>query len=614
MKNKIPKNKFLALSSISACLLNLNIYCQKADFILPDTICTNELVNIQNLTQNGTTFYWNFCSGSLTNIPAGTNFSQTQIDLPVFSDIVKENDNYYLFVVNHSGSLIRMNFGNSLLNKAATTNLGNFDGAIPAQAEGMEVQKDGNNWVGYLIGGQKKNSRLVRLNFGSNINSKPVATNLGNIGKLAFPVDFTLANDGINWYGFTVNADNNTITQFNFGNSLNNTPTALNLGNVGSLSYPVGFYILKNGTNFYMFIANRNSNSISRIDFGNNFTNKPVGINLGNISGQLLQPRDITVINDCGQVFGFVTNESNNTITRIDFKNSITSLPSAISLGNIGTINFPHSISEIFRSGDAVNFFVPNVGSNTISRLTFSNCSSSSIPSSSVFTPPSFKYNQPGTYNVSLFVNDGLSTQNAVCKTITVVNPPSKEISSTGNYIKKGDSVLIKATETGAKYLWNNKLTSQAVFVKKPGAYFVSIEKNGCTVQSDTVVIKQKEDELTVPFTKRNNELIKTIEVTDTAQFVLNFYDYRQQDGDIISVFVNEIQILKEQLLSKIPLKVPVKLSRNIPLVEVKVIAENLGSIPPNTAMMVTTVNGKKYEAQIVSSGQKNAIIRFKLK
>jgi gliding motility-associated-like protein len=401
-----------------------------ANFVLPDSVCVGQPVNIENTTPDGTTYYWNFCSGSLNSAPVWNNFSSANLSMPVFMDIVQDGPNYYVFVVNHSGSLSRMDYGNSLLNTPTITNLGSFGGIIPWQAEGIEIQRDGSNWIGYLIGGQYAASRLVKLNFGSTVANTPTATNLGNIGGIDFPVDFTLIKDGTNWYGFTVNADNNTITRYNFGNSLNNVPVATNLGNVGNLSYPVGLFLLKDGANYHAFVTNRNSHSITRLDFGTSPANSPVGTNLGNIGGRFTLPRDITVIRDCDRIFGFVVNEANK-ITRLDFT-TLTSIPVATDLFNLGNLNFPSCISEVFRTGDAVNFFCPNVNSNSISKLTFNNCTSSSIPSYIGTTPPPFQYSQPGVYNVSLFVDEGMATKSVLCKQI-IVKDCGRELSGVVN-------------------------------------------------------------------------------------------------------------------------------------------------------------------------------------
>jgi type IV secretory pathway VirB9-like protein len=42
--------------------------------------------------------------------------------------------------------------------------------------------------------------------------------------------------------------------------------------------------------------------------------------------------------------------------------------------------------------------------------------------------------------------------------------------------------------------------------------------------------------------------------------------------------------------------------------------ADNLGSIPPNTALMVVTVAGKRYEVNITSTEQTSGTVRFRLK
>ncbi|WP_165352408.1 hypothetical protein [Flavobacterium anhuiense] len=47
---------------------------------------------------------------------------------------------------------------------------------------------------------------------------------------------------------------------------------------------------------------------------------------------------------------------------------------------------------------------------------------------------------------------------------------------------------------------------------------------------------------------------------------------------------------------------------------EVILVAENLGDIPPNTALMKIKAGDKKYEIKITSDEQKNAVINFKYK
>jgi hypothetical protein len=44
---------------------------------------------------------------------------------------------------------------------------------------------------------------------------------------------------------------------------------------------------------------------------------------------------------------------------------------------------------------------------------------------------------------------------------------------------------------------------------------------------------------------------------------------------------------------------------------EVEMIAENLGSIPPNTALLIVTAGKKRYRLYLTSTESKNAMVRF---
>jgi gliding motility-associated-like protein len=508
-----------------------------ADFIVPDTVCVNTPVTIQNNSSNASTFYWNFCSGSLNATPSSSNITSPALSMPVFSDMVQDGLNYYVFVVNHTGSLARMSFGNSLLNAPVTTNLGSFGGIIPFQAEGIEIQKDGSNWIGYIIGGQYGASRLLKLSFGNSVGNVPTATNLGNVGGLDFPVDFTLQKDGGNWYGFTVSSDNNTVTRYFFGSSLNNTPVATNLGNIGGLNYPVGIFLIKNVTTYHLFVTNRNNHSVSRLDFGTSLANVPTGTNLGNPGNNFNWPRDITVIRDCDKTFGFVTNEGTDRLTRLDFTGSnLLSVPVTTDLGNIGNLNFPSSISEIFRTGDAVNFIVANVSSNSMTRISFNNCTAASIASFTGPVPPVFQYNQPGEYNISLFADDGLATQTVMCKKIVVVSPPLITLGNDAGFCPNAFIILGQSLPQGVSYSWSNGLTTPTITVQQPGSYSVSITNQyGCSAKDTINVVSYPSPQITIA-PANDTVICKNTAFTAMATGGVNYTWSNSQSGPSINV------------------------------------------------------------------------------
>ena len=74
----------------------------------------------------------------------------------------------------------------------------------------------------------------------------------------------------------------------------------------------------------------------------------------------------------------------------------------------------------MFRVGADVFSFITNVNNNTLTLLQFSGCTNASIPNSTAQNPPAITYNTPGTYNINLTVDDGLPTQSSNCKQVVV--------------------------------------------------------------------------------------------------------------------------------------------------------------------------------------------------
>ena len=91
----------------------------------------------------------------------------------------------------------------------------------------------------------------------------------------------------------------------------------------------------------------------------------------------------------------------------------------------------------------------------------------------------------------------------------------------------------------------------------------------------------------------------------------LRFYDNAEIDGDSISLFLNNKLIFQHIRLTAAAytIKLPVnELNENNELV---MVAENLGSIPPNTSYMLAIVNEKRYEAMLKSTEETSAVIRL---
>ena len=469
---------------------------QSASFTAPDTVCVNTPVTIKNLSAGITSSFWNFCVSSINGTPAATNLGNIGglLRAPVFVDNVFQNGNYYGFLVNNDpGKLIRLDFGNSLLNTPSATDLGDFGGIIPRTAEGIQVIEENGRWQAIIVGGTPLSGgtpRIMKIDFGANLNNpNPIATNWGNIGNMDQSIDLYLFKDKTTWYGFTTNSSNNSITRFNFGTDFSNPPTAVNLGSFGSLSYPTGIYTISDNGFWRIFVTNGTSNTITRLDFGSSLLNNPVAVNLGLLSNTLRQPRDIYIMKLCDETVGFVVNGITSDLVKLDFAEGLDKVPKATSLGNVGSLSFPHSISQLFRVGSDIFSLVPNVNNNTLTRLEFRGCVDISILNSSAFDPPTVTYTKAGTYNINLMVDEGLPTQSSVCKTIVVIEPPKKNATINTAFCE-GDSLLLETTFLKGNITWNDGSTKNSILVKNPGIYWVTSDAYGCTAR-DSIIVSQ---------------------------------------------------------------------------------------------------------------------------
>lgn len=118
--------------------------------------------------------------------------------------------------------------------------------------------------------------------------------------------------------------------------------------------------------------------------------------------------------------------------------------------------------------------------------------------------------------------------------------------------------------------------------------------------------------ELKLPpsLTKRKAELVKEIKV-DTGVIRIDFYDNGQIDGDTISVYANNMPVVSNKLLGAKPVSISVKIDFKRPEQEVIMVGENLGTIPPNTALMIINAGDKRYQLYLASDETKNAMVRF---
>src|SRR5688572_1938418 len=91
----------------------------------------------------------------------------------------------------------------------------------------------------------------------------------------------------------------------------------------------------------------------------------------------------------------------------------------------------------------------------------------------------------------------------------------------------------------------------------------------------------------------------------------LRFYDNAEIDGDSISLFLNNKLIFQHIRLTAAAYTIKLPVNELNEHNELVMVAENLGSIPPNTSYMLAIVNEKRYEAMLKSTEETSAVIKL---
>ncbi len=174
-----------------------------------------------------------------------------------------------------------------------------------------------------------------------------------------------------------------------------------------------------------------------------------------------------------------------------------------------------------------------------------------------------------------------------------------------------GSFALMKTADTINADI-NNYFPNQSKLIQRYNrgdTFYMPPKKNTNKV---SVLSKSKNAEQKKPVEERENIIIKNI-VIDTSKIEVDLYDNGDIDNDTISVYLNGQIILNNYRLTDKPKKLQLQMDRNADN-EIVIVAENLGDIPPNTGLMVITVNNKRYEINLSSSFQTNAKIIVRVK
>jgi len=112
-------------------------------------------------------------------------------------------------------------------------------------------------------------------------------------------------------------------------------------------------------------------------------------------------------------------------------------------------------------------------------------------------------------------------------------------------------------------------------------------------------------------YTERKKLAPQTFDIVSDS-LVLSFYDNGVVDGDVISVYVNGENVIDKAKLLEAATKKTIHIAPTADSVELVLVAETLGSIPPNTGLLVVKDGDSRYEVRFSADLQTNAAIVFR--
>lgn len=146
------------------------------------------------------------------------------------------------------------------------------------------------------------------------------------------------------------------------------------------------------------------------------------------------------------------------------------------------------------------------------------------------------------------------------------------------------------------------------------GSFWVSrpVIKQRAPADSTTLPLIKTMAELPMPvaaqMAARENATQGNITV-NSKRITIQLYDNGVDDGDTVSVFFNGKLLLSHQRISEKPVTLEVDLDEKLGKNELILFAENLGSIAPNTALIIVSAGNNRYELFSSADLLKNALL-----
>jgi hypothetical protein len=205
------------------------------------------------------------------------------------------------------------------------------------------------------------------------------------------------------------------------------------------------------------------------------------------------------------------------------------------------------------------------------------------------------------------------NTDTQKTKLLTSQNTQSKTKPTTQLTLNSSAPAL---TKTGTK-LPNQSIASVEKFNSKNAVNLITevatdeviVENEAITTNTSTQnTIRNQPINLPWVLVGRENKLVKKI-ITNSKNITIDLFDNGTIDNDTIIVFDNKKLLVNKKRLSYKSIHLEFDFTENLREHEVIIVAHNMGSVPPNTALLLFKDGKSRQEYFITSTNKTNAKI-----
>ncbi|MEM9981204.1 MAG: PKD domain-containing protein, partial [Bacteroidota bacterium] len=398
---------WLYLATSASLLAQCPTIDNTTGFGTPSTVCPDEPVSFTNPQLGAARYEWDFCARDLEGeldatfllkAPGTENVTQPAI--------VQEEDAFHVFMIGRNNSLLRLdfdiNFNFTLLN-----DLGNPSDVIDL-ADPIRLIKQNGIWYGFALNTFSINRfNLIKFTFENGIQSPPTGTDIIGTNFTRRPRALALAIQGSNSYVFVADRDPGRIIQLNFGSSFsNNLFTTTRTINLATNDNVLGIDIIEDCNADWHIVCNSFNGNFYHISYGNSLENNPSVDNISSFFTSITQPSGISIYFDYGTYYGLVS-AGGGDIYSIDLGYPLLAqIPVPYPLGNAGVLSSNRGGLALANVDGRWQGVTNNAASGETFLLDISQPCQVSNQTSSDQNPPPISYRTLGTKNTSLEVFD----------------------------------------------------------------------------------------------------------------------------------------------------------------------------------------------------------------